>query len=319
MENKNIFVVKNLRKTYPLSRTQALNAVDGITFEIRKGETLGLVGESGCGKSTLGKLLLNLEQADEGEVLFHDTDISGYDFKKMRPLRRQLQMIFQNSSDSFNPYYTIRHIIAEPLDNYRANDSPAERETLVSDMINRVGLDESYLDRFASELSGGQRQRIGIARALILTPEFVVCDEPVSSLDYAIRNKIITLLNDLKKSNDLTYLFISHDISAINQICDRVMVMYRGSIMEILPSLEDKTAIRHPYTKALMAATLGIDPRDRKQNTVLFRKEEREPGSGCPFYHRCLEACDDCSHVRPGLVPVDDKGHYCACHKAGSE
>lgn len=312
---ENIFTVKNLKKSYPLSKHTLLNALNDVSFEIIKGETLGLVGESGCGKSTLGKLLLGLEKCDSGEIIFHGEDISSFNFKQMRPLRKHMQMIFQNSSDSFNPYYTIRQIIEEPLNNYVRKDA-AQNDALIRDMIKKVGLDESYLTRFASELSGGQRQRVGIARALILTPGFVVCDEAVSSLDYAIRNKIIDLLNDLKKSNNLTYLFISHDISAINQICTRVMVMYRGEIMEILPGLQDKEKIRHPYTKALLAATLGIDPRDRKANNILFRKEEKEEGNGCPFYHRCLYSKDDCAHVRPILKPTDDNGHMCACHLA---
>jgi len=310
---ENIFSVKNLKKSYPLSKHVLLNAVNDVSLEIKKGETLGLVGESGCGKSTLGKLLLGLEKCDSGEIFFCGEDISRFNFRQMQPLRKHMQMIFQNSSDSFNPYYTIRQIIEEPLNNYGKTNA-AQNESIIRDMIKKVGLDESFLTRFASELSGGQRQRVGIARALILTPEFVVCDEAVSSLDYAIRNKIIDLLNELKKRNNLTYLFISHDISAINQICTRVMVMYRGEIMEILPSLQNREKKRHPYTKALLAATLGIDPRDRKANNILFRKEEKEDGNGCPFYHRCLYSKDKCAHVRPILKPADKDGHLCACH-----
>lgn len=306
-----LIMINNLKKSYKISKTERIHAVNDVSFSIQKGEILGLVGESGCGKSTLGKLLLNLETSDSGEVLYHGKNITRYSFSQMRKIRKELQMVFQNNSDSFNPYYTVRQIIMEPLKNYNRGNTK-KNDQLVEEMIQQVGLDTTYLNRYGNELSGGQRQRVGIARALILTPEFAVCDEAVSALDYAVRNKILKLLIQLKQEKQLTYLFISHDLSAINQICNRVIVMYRGEIMEILPSL--KQEILHPYTKALLAAALGFNPRNRTQNRILFREEELpiEP-EGCAFYHRCLYACDKCKK-KPPLVHHNDKQHFVACH-----
>lgn len=307
----NLIEIHNLQKNYKLSKKQNIQAVNNVSFSIHKGEVLGLVGESGCGKSTLGKLLLHLESADSGQILYHGENVLQHSFHQMRKLRKNLQMVFQNSSDSFNPYYTVRQIVLEPLHNY-GKKNKKENEKKVADIIEKVGLDTTYLNRYSNELSGGQRQRVGIARALVLTPEFVVCDEAVSSLDYAVRNKILKLLLQLKQESELTYLFISHDLSAINQICNRVVVMYRGEVMEILPSFQQE--ILHPYTKALLAAALGVNPRERTQNRILFRQDELPISNGCAFYHRCLYACDTCKNNKPTLINSKDKEHFVACH-----
>lgn len=215
----------SLSKCYHSKVKKPIYAVNQVSFSIRQGETLGLVGESGCGKSTLGKLLLNLEQPSDGQVRFCGEEISSYSFRRMRPIRKDMQMVFQNSAHSFNPYLTVKQIIQEPLDNF-GRYTKEEKHQKVVEILDKVGLDESYQFRYSGELSGGQRQRVGIARAFVLNPKFVVCDEAVSALDYAVRNKILNLLTDLKEEQQSTYLFISHDLSAVRQVCDRVIVMY---------------------------------------------------------------------------------------------
>ena len=249
--------IKNITKKYD-DRVIFKN----FSLKINDGEFVVITGKSGCGKSTLGKLLLNLETSDSGEVLYHGKNITRYSFSQMRKIRKELQMVFQNNSDSFNPYYTVRQIIMEPLKNYNRGNTK-KNDQLVEEMIQQVGLDTSYLNRYGNELSGGQRQRVGIARALILTPEFVVCDEAVSALDYAVRNKILKLLIQLKQEKQLTYLFISHDLSAINQICNRVIVMYRGEIMEILPSLKPSSLYQSAFGCRLRIQS-------KKQNTKSY-------------------------------------------------
>lgn len=230
----------------------------------------------------------------------------------MQKIRSSMQMIFQGSSNAFNPYYTVRQIIGEPLQNYHKMHG-AEQEQCIVSMLERVGLDGSYLRRYSHELSGGQRQRVGIARALILEPEFVVCDEAVSSIDFALKKQILKLLVDLKKKNGTTYLFISHDMAAVKAVCDRIMVMYLGNILEILPSADAETL--HPYTQALMAATLEPDPTVRREKKVLFKEDGAQtiPKAGCVFQSRCLYARDKCTCQRPELEEVSD-GHFVACH-----
>ncbi|MDR0722149.1 MAG: ABC transporter ATP-binding protein [Treponema sp.] len=304
--------IKNLYKSYKPQAKPVVYAVRDVSLAIKRGEILGLVGESGCGKSTLGKLILKLEQPTQGSIMFDGEDITGYSFNAMRALRQRMQMVFQGSAQTFNPSYTLRQILREPLDNYH-DERDDEKETWMVDMLRKVGLDETYLSRYPHEMSGGQRQRGGIARALILNPEFVVCDEAVSSVDYAIKNTILKLLVSLKKDFSLTYLFISHDIAAVNRICDRTAVMYLGNIVEILPSVTSGAV--HPYTQALLAATLPLDPRERKANLVRFRENEdmRIPEQGCVFQNRCLYTMPLCQEVRP-LLEQKGVGHFAACH-----
>ena len=312
----NLIEAKNLSKCYNMKAKDKIFAVNNINLSIEKGEIVGLVGESGCGKSTLGKMLLKLENATEGNIIFQGEDITAYSFDRMRPIRRNMQMIFQNSLNAFNPYYTVSQIVQEPLSNY-FKISPEEKEKMVVDILEKVGLSKEHLSRYGSELSGGQRQRVGIARALILNPEFVVCDEPTSSVDYAIRNQILELLLDLKDQTGLTYLFISHDISAVNRICNRVVVMYLGNIVEILPRMNQH--IVHPYTQALMAATFSVDPKKRGKKKVLFKENEENtvPKCGCVFQNRCLYAEEICKYEIPKLTRIGNghrHNHFAACH-----
>jgi peptide/nickel transport system ATP-binding protein/oligopeptide transport system ATP-binding protein len=304
--------IKNLYKNYKPKAKLPVYAVRDVSLSISRGEILGLVGESGCGKSTLGKLILKLEQPTRGDVVFDGEAITGCSFNGMRPRRRRMQMVFQGSAQAFNPSYTLRQILREPLDNYYGKRE-AEKEEWMADMLQKVGLDETYLTRYPHEMSGGQRQRGGIARALILKPEFVVCDEAVSSVDYAIKNKILDLLVSLKNELSLTYLFISHDIASVNRICDRTAVMYLGNVVEILPGVSSGAI--HPYTKALLAATLPVNPRERKADLVLFRENEDMsiPERGCVFQNRCLYTKPLCQTDCPELEEKSG-GHFAACH-----
>lgn len=308
---ENIIEVAGLSKAYGREKPP-IYAVYHASFTIRRGETLGLVGESGCGKSTLGRLLLRLEKPTKGTIYFQNQDITDFSFGQMQKIRSSMQMIFQGSSNAFNPYYTLRQIIGEPLQNYHKGHGAGQERCIVS-MLEHVGLDGSYLGRYSHELSGGQRQRVGIARALILEPEFVVCDEAVSSIDFALKKQILKLLVDLKKKNGTTYLFISHDMAAVKAVCDRIMVMYLGNILEILPSANAE--VIHPYTQALMAATLEPDPTVRREKKVLFKEDGAQtiPKAGCVFQSRCLYARDKCTCQRPELEEVSD-GHFVACH-----
>ncbi|MDR2176961.1 MAG: ABC transporter ATP-binding protein [Treponema sp.] len=304
--------IRNLYKTFGPKAKPVVYAARDVSLSINRGEILGLVGESGCGKSTLGKLILKLEQPTRGSVVFDGEDITDYSFNEMRPRRRRMQMVFQGSAQSFNPSYTLRQILREPLDNFH-DEGDDEKERWMIDMLRKVGLDETYLTRYPHEMSGGQRQRGGIARALILKPEFVVCDEAVSSVDYAVKNKILELLVSLKRDFSLTYLFISHDIAAVKRICDRIAVMYLGNILEILEDMD--SGALHPYTRALLAATLPVNPRERKADMVLFRENEDMsiPERGCVFQNRCLYAKPLCQKERPGLEQKTG-GHFAACH-----
>ncbi len=307
----NIYEVDGLGKTYEKGKARSY-AVYNVGLTIQKGEILGLVGESGCGKSTLGRLLLRLERPTRGKIRFNGTDITNYSFNEMKSIRQNMQMVFQGSSNSFNPYFTVKQIVREPLDNY-FKLSDAELNEKIRAMLERVGLGSEYLYRYSSELSGGQRQRVGIARALIMNPEFVVCDEAVSSVDYVLKKQILALLLDLKKKNSFTYLFISHDIAAVKAICDRVAVMYLGNIVEILPHADSEAL--HPYTQALLAAMLIPDPEIKNEKKVLFKEggELKVPQRGCVFQSRCLYCKEKCLAERPGLREISN-GHSVACH-----
>jgi oligopeptide/dipeptide ABC transporter, ATP-binding protein, C-terminal domain len=305
-----------LFKSFQPRKKNVVYAVHDASLAVRKGETLGLVGESGCGKSTLGKMLLNLEQPTKGNVFFDGEDITHYSFSRMRPLRNRMQMVFQGSANAFNPYFTVKETVGEPLRNYSTGTEAQKAEIIVA-MLERVGLDASYLTRYAHELSGGQRQRVGIARALIVQPEFVVCDEVVSSVDYALKRHILALFADLKQSLALTCLFISHDIAAVNAVSDRVAVMYLGNIVELVPRVNE-TAL-HPYTRTLLAAALPQTPRNRKKNLMLFKEGEglAIPDQGCIFQKRCLFTEDVCKTERPVMRDMGG-GRHTACHLCGA-
>ncbi|HWR39285.1 MAG TPA: ABC transporter ATP-binding protein [Patescibacteria group bacterium] len=310
--NMNLLEINNLYKCYDHKEKPKVYAVYNTNLTIKRGEILGLVGESGCGKSTLGRLLLKLEQPSHGRIIFNQQDITDYSFNQMRKIRSSMQMVFQGNANAFNPHFTVEQIIAEPLNNYNSESKEQKREKIIA-MLERVGLDQTYLTRYGHEMSGGQRQRVGIARALILHPEFVVCDEAVSSIDYAMKKQILTLLTDLKQQFGLTYLFISHDIAAVNKLCDRVVVMYLGNIVEIIPNINEN--IQHPYTTVLLAATLIPDPKKREKNRVLFKDSEelKIPERGCVFQNRCLYTQEVCQTEAPALVAKSQE-HFVACH-----
>ncbi|MDR2612546.1 MAG: ABC transporter ATP-binding protein [Deltaproteobacteria bacterium] len=309
----NIAEVENLHKTFDRKRSDRTYAVYDLTLAVRRGEILGLVGESGCGKSTLGKLMLRLDTPTRGRIFFDGRDISRLGYSSLRPIRHRMQMVFQEASTAFNPYYTVRRSVGEPLGNFRRGMPERELLELVVTQLERVGLGAEHLGRYPGELSGGQLQRVGLARALIVEPDFLVCDESVSSIDHAVKNAILDLLAGLRREKGSSYLFISHDLAAVRRICDRVAVMYLGNLVELMP----RAGIRpgHPYTAALTAATLSPDPRRRGRRKVLFKEGEelRLNSSGCVFQNRCLLAAGRCAAERPLL---DDRGggHLVACH-----
>lgn len=297
---------------------EKVRAVDGVSFFLTGGETLGLVGESGCGKSTLGRLILRLEDPTGGKIFFAGEDITGWSGKKLRDLRDKIQIIFQDSYSSLNPLHTVGSIIGEPLDNFRAG-TKKEQKKRVQELLAVVGLDPEHAARYAHEFSGGQRQRIGIARALALNPQLIVCDEPVSSLDVSIQAQILNLLKKLKKRFGLSYLFISHDLAAVSYISDRVAVMYLGTIVEVIRSKDLAAKARHPYTRGLLAAVPVADPRQRGVRQVIVQGEPPDPvnpPAGCRFHPRCACAAAKCRHAEPALQDVG-KWHQVACHFGG--
>jgi len=318
-----ILEVKNLKMHFPvgsgfLSRKPVgyVKAVDDVSFTVKRGETLGLVGESGCGKTTTGRAILQLYKPTAGQVIFDGQDLTSMNTKTMRGMRREMQVIFQDPYSSLNPRMTAGNIIGEPLIVHGLVANKTEYRDKVADLLTNVGLNPYMADRFPHEFSGGQRQRIGVARALSVSPKFIVADEPVSALDVSIQAQIINLLEDLQEQFNLTYLFIAHDLSVVRHISDRVGVMYLGHLVEMAERNEIYRNPIHPYTKALLSAVPIPDPvLDAQRERVLLTGEvpsPLNPPSGCVFHPRCPVANDTCSQILPDLREVETD-HYSAC------
>lgn len=314
--NGNILEVKNLSKSFKVGKDKYLKAVDDVSFAIKKGETLGLVGESGCGKTTCGRTVLKLYEPTAGEIKFNGVNIEKLRGKNLLNFKKNAQMIFQDPTSSLNPRMTIYEIITEGL-NVHFNLSKKEKDKLVKDILYKVGLSDSFGNRFAHELSGGQKQRVGIARSLIVNPELIVCDEPISALDVSIQAQIVNLLIELQKEKDLTYLFISHDLSMVKHISDRIGVMYLGSIFELATSEELFNHTLNPYTKVLLSAIPDAEPDPEKQRKrIKIEGEVPSPinqPKGCKFSTRCTFATKKCHESRPKLIEARP-GHFVACH-----
>lgn len=319
MSRETLLEMKGLKKYFNLGQGRVLKAVDHINLEIRKGETLGLVGESGCGKSTLGRTLVRLYEPTEGQLHFKGKDISKVSGKGLRELSKQIQMIFQDPYASLNPRMTVGDIIGEALDIHKLAKG-AKRQARILELLRLVGLNPEHANRFPHEFSGGQRQRIGIARALAIEPELIVCDEPISALDVSIQAQVVNLLKDLQNRLGLTYLFIAHDLSMVQYISDRVAVMYLGQIVELAESFELYENPQHPYTKALMASIPIADPDEAAKKDGLALQGDVagaiDPGPGCRFAPRCPQATDVCRQKEPVGREIKP-GHYVACHLVG--
>jgi oligopeptide transport system ATP-binding protein len=310
--------VEQVVKHFPIRPGVSVKAVDGVSFEIYPGETVGLVGESGCGKSTLGRVITRLLPTTSGNIFFEGVDLTKLGAEKMRQYRRQLQMIFQDPYSSLDPRMTVGDIIAEPLVNFGLLDRRS-KDKRVQELLRIVGLNPYFNNRYPHEFSGGQRQRIGIARALALQPKLIVADEPISALDVSIQAQVINLMEDLQQQFQLTYLFIAHDLSVVRHISNRVIVMYLGKIVEVADSVEIYRNPRHPYTKALLSAIPIPDPEIQSKRRVIALKGEIpspvNPPSGCRFHTRCpiAQVPNPCAEVEP---PLEDKArdHLAACH-----
>ena len=308
---------RELTKDFPVSGNRRVHAVSGVSLEIRDGETLGLVGESGCGKSTLGRLLLRLIHPTSGEVLFRGQSIMGMSEKAFHPLRRQMQLVFQDPYASLDPRMSVRDLIAEPIINWRLCDGREAVTQKVVELLEAVGLQEEFLYRYPHQFSGGQRQRIGIARAIAVDPAFIVCDEPVSALDVSVQNQILTLLKALKSSRGLTYLFISHDLSVVRYLSDRICVMFLGKVCEIGPTESVYSHPLHPYTRFLLDAIPLPDPSLRGRELRLLEGEPpspTDPPTGCCFRTRCPHAQSRCAREAPMLRAIGEA--EVACHFA---
>lgn len=307
--------LKNVSKFYSQGKKQ-LCALKDISLEIAAGETLGVVGESGCGKSTLGRIILKLEEATKGEIFFGDKAISALSQRQMQPLRRSMQMIFQDPYSSLNPSFTIEKIIGEGIEIHGLASGDKKKE-IIAKLVAAVGMDPQILQRYPHEFSGGQKQRIGIARALAVDPQFLVCDEPLSALDTCTQKQVMELLLRFKKERQLTYIFISHDLHAVKAIADRVAVMYLGHLVELAPVEKIYSTPLHPYTQALIDAVPVADPvKERARKRLMIYGEAPSPlnpPKGCPFHPRCPKAMPLCGDVAPVLREAQP-GHFVACH-----
>ncbi len=320
MLNETLVQVNGLSKQFVTAKTftgkplKKVQAVDGVDLTIHKGETLGIVGESGCGKSTLGRTILRLIEPTSGEVLYHGENILGYNKEEMRNMRKKMQLIFQDPYASLNPRMTVLELIRAPLDAFGIG-SMSERTEMVAEIMKLVGMQESQMNRYPHEFSGGQRQRIVIARALVLNPEFVVCDEPVSALDVSVRSQVLNLIKELQAHKNLTYMFISHDLSVVKYVSDRVAVMYLGRVVEIAEKEEFYAHPLHPYTQALLSA-IPIPDVDVTTKRIILEGDvpsPLNPPAGCHFHTRCRYATEQCKQCRPPLRE-EAPGHFVACH-----
>lgn len=316
MAQETLLEIKELKKYFNLGHGRVLKAVDHVSLQVKKGETLGLVGESGCGKSTLGRTIVRLYEPTSGSLIFNGEDITRLGASRLQPVRRNLQMIFQDPYASLNPRMTVGDIIGEPLDINRLA-AGKERSQRIQELLKLVGLNPEHANRFPHEFSGGQRQRIGIARALAVEPKLIVCDEPISALDVSIQAQVVNLLKDLQDRLGLTYLFIAHDLSMVQYISDRVAVMYLGQIVELANSFDLYENPQHPYTRALMASIPIADPDISTQKEGVALQGDVtgaiDPGPGCRFAPRCPMARDICRQQEPVTREIKP-GHIVACH-----
>lgn len=312
--------VEDLKIYYPVAgsgfgKKEFVKAVDGVTFEVKKGEVFGIVGESGCGKSTLGRGVCKLENLTSGHVYLDGEDITEYNDRRMRSVRKKVQMVFQDPYASLNPRMSVFDIIAEPLLVHHLYQDKADLEKKVLDLLHRVGLDDYHANRYPHEFSGGQRQRIGIARALAVEPSLIIADEPVSALDVSIQAQVLNLLNELKHDLDLTYIFVAHDLSVVEYISDRVGVMYLGNFVEVGEKEKIYSNPMHPYTQALLSAVPVPDPTAKRERILLEGSipSAHKPPTGCKFHTRCPKCMECCKTQAPERYEVDE-GHYVYCH-----
>lgn len=319
-KNEVLLEIKHLKQYFNINtglfNTLPLKAVDDVSFHINKGETLGLVGESGCGKTTVGRTILNLYKPTSGDIIFKGKPIvTKEDVKKFR---EKATMVFQDPYSALNPRMTVSDLIGEPLDVHKLYNSKAQRNARIRELMGYVGLSDEHASRYAHEFSGGQRQRIGIARALAVNPEFIVCDEPISALDVSIQAQVINMFEELQEKLGLTYLFIAHDLLIVKHISNRIAVMYLGKLVELSDSDTVYNRPLHPYTKSLLSAVPVPDPNNARSNRrIILEGDIPSPlhaPSGCPFRTRCPYACEKCAESMPKLKEIE-KGHFVACHR----
>ncbi|MCM3121699.1 MULTISPECIES: oligopeptide/dipeptide ABC transporter ATP-binding protein [unclassified Mesobacillus] len=317
MNNEVLLSVRDLKKHFTMGKNEVLKAVDGISFDIYKGETFGLVGESGCGKSTAGRTMIGLYDRTDGEVIFNGKNVHTLSQKEKFQFHKQMQMIFQDPYASLNPRSTVKEIIAEPMEVHGLVPNKKERLERIYQLLEDVGLNRDHANRYPHEFSGGQRQRIGIARALALDPDFIIADEPISALDVSVQAQVVNLLKRLQAEKGLTYLFIAHDLSMVKQISNRIGVMYLGHIVELTVSSQLYNKPLHPYTQALLSAIPIPDPdiEDQRERIILEGElpSPMNPPSGCVFRTRCKHAMEICAEKKPVWQEID-KDHFVACH-----